>query len=345
MTLDFIPTPQEEPMTYRKGRVLFARAAAGLTLCGALVLAAAAAPQDNLGRGRISGSVLDEKGGALEGAKVVIQSLTAKTRIDTVTDAKGRFAAGGMGSGAWNITATRDGYGSSSLEVTVSQLKQNAPAIINLKKLVGVEAFKADKESAALFDRGNQLYVQGSHDEAIKVFEEFLAKFPEIYQARLNLGYNYLKKGDLDKAQSEFQMVLDKTIETLGSYQKDPNSSFRAFSGLGEIALKKNDFESAQKFFRQSLDISPLDQTAAYNVGEIFFSNQKIDEAITYFEMAIKIKKDWSKPYLRLGMVYLNKGDFPKALENLNKFVEMDPENPEVPNAKGMIAAIDKIKK
>jgi tetratricopeptide (TPR) repeat protein len=332
-------------MIHREGRLSFGRAAAVLGICSVLVLAASAAPQENLGRGRITGSVLDEKGNPLEGAKVAVVSLTSKSRMDAVTDAKGRFVAGGMGTGAWRITATKDGYAPEALEITVSQLKQNPPSIINLKKLVGAEALLADKDSSALFDKGNQLYAQGSYDEAIKVFGEIIAKYPEIYHVHLNLGANYLKKGDLDKAQSEFQLVLDKTIQTLGTYQKDTGASFRAFSGLAEIALKRNDFEAAQKNFRQALEISPLDQTAAYNVGEIFFSNQKIDEAIKYFEMAIQIKKDWSKPYNRLGVVYLNKGDFPKALEYFNKFVEMDPANPEVPNAKAMIAAIDKIKK
>jgi len=332
-------------MIQRKCRLVFGRAAAVLGICSILVLAAVAAPQENLGRGRISGNVLDEKGNPIEGAKVTVVSLTSKSRSDVVTDAKGRFAAGGMGSGAWKIIVEKNGYASESLEVTVSQLKQNPPSAISLKKLVGAEALRADKESSALFDKGNQLYAQGRYDEAIAVFGEFMAKYPDIYQVRLNLGSNYLKKGDLDKAQSEFQIVLDKTIQTLGTYKKDPGTSFRAFSGLGETALKRNDFEAAQKNFRQALDISPLDEAAAYNVGEIFFSNQKIDDAIKYFEIAIQIKKEWSKPYNRLGMVYLNKGDLPKALEYLNKFVEMDPENPDVPSAKSMIAAIEKIKK
>jgi len=327
-----------------KGRFLSGLIIA-LCFCSILVLAAAGALQENLGRGRISGSVLDEKGNPIEGAKVVVQSLTDKTRMDAMSDSKGRFTVGGMGSGAWGISVTRDGYAPSSLEVNVSQLRPNPPAIIALKKLAGVEALKADKESSALFDKGNQLYAQGDYDGAIKIFEEFMAKYPEIYQVHLNLGSNYLKKGDLDKAESEFQLVLDKTIQTLGAYAKDPNGSFRAFSGLGEVALKKSDFDAAQKDFQQALQISPLDQSAAYNVGEIFFSNQKIDEAIKYFELSIQIKKDWSKPYNRLGVVYLNKGDYAKALEYLNKFVEMDPANPEVPNAMAMIAAIEKIKK
>jgi len=332
-------------MTLPKRHVTFLRAAALLGFAAVFVLSAAAAPQDNLGRGRISGSVVDEKGNPIEGTKVVVQSLSTKTRFDAVADAKGRFAVGGMGSGEWNIAATRDGYAPASLVVTISQLKPNSPVTISLKKLAGIEALKADKGSTEMFDKGNQLYAQGRFDEAIAIFEEFLAKYPDIYQVHLNLGSNYLKKENLDKAQAEFQLVLDKILQIHATYQKDSNAAFRAFSGLGEVALKRNDFETAQKHFKQALEISPLDQTAAYNVGEIFFSNQKIDEAITYFEMAIKIKKDWSKPYSRLGMVYLNKGDFPKALENFNAFIAMDPENPEVPNAKAMISAIEKIKK
>ena len=84
---------------------------------------------------------------------------------------------------------------------------------------------------------------------------------------------------------------------------------------------------------------------SAYNVVQIFFSHQKIDEAIKYYELAIQIKKDWSKPYLRVGYAYLNKSAFDKALENFNKFVEMDPENPEVPQVKNIIATIERIKK
>jgi tetratricopeptide (TPR) repeat protein len=332
-------------MILSKRKAMFLRAAAWLGLAAVLVLAPAAAAQNNLGRGRISGSVVDENGNPIEGAKVVVQSLTSPTRLDAVSDAKGRFAVGGMGSGEWDIAVTRDGYAPGSLVVNISQLKPNAPATIALKKLAGVEAFKADKSSSEMFDKGNQFYVEGRYDEAIAIFEAIAEKYPEIYQVHLNLGSNYLKKGDLDKAQSEFQLVLDKTLQVKGSYDKDTSIAFRGFSGLGEIALKRSDFETAQKHFRQALEISPLDETAAYNVGEIFFSNLKIDEAIAYFELAIKINKDWSKSYNRLGMVYLNKGDFAKARENFQAFITMDPANPEAANAKAMIAAIDKIKK
>ena len=89
----------------------------------------------------------------------------------------------------------------------------------------------------------------------------------------------------------------------------------------------------------------PDDEAAAYNVGEILFSNQKTDEAIRYFELAAKIRKDWPKPYHKLGFVYLNKGDYAKSLENFKAFIALDPGNPEVPNVKNVMEAIEKMKK
>jgi tetratricopeptide (TPR) repeat protein len=301
--------------------------------------------QENLGKGRISGIVTDENGVPLEKVLIVVESLKGTTRLEGYSDKKGHFAVAGMGTGFWKITATKQGYSSSFVDMNVKQLATNPPITFTLKKMTGFAALLADEGSMKLFDQGNQFLTEEKYDEALKVFEEFLVKYPEIYQAHLNIGSCYLKKGELDKAEAEFKLVLDKTMETFGDYKKDATTSLRAFSGLGEVYLKKEDFDTAQKYFTQALEISPEDEVAAYNVGEVFFSHQKIDEAIRYFEMATQIKKDWSKPYLKLGYAYLNKGDFSKSLENFNKFVQMDPENPEVPQVKNIIATIEKIKK
>jgi tetratricopeptide (TPR) repeat protein len=191
-----------------------------------LALASGLPAQDDLGRGRITGDVVDEIGAKVQGALVLVESLRSRARFETRTDKKGQFAVGGLGTGAWRVTASKEGYLSAA-----------------------------------------------------------------------------------------------------------------------EVALKRGDFGAAQGYFRRALEISPEDPAAANNVGEIFFSNQKIDDAVAYFELAIKIKSDWPKAYHRLGLVYLNKGDFPKALENLKKFLELDPQNPEAANVKAMIATIEQIKK
>jgi tetratricopeptide (TPR) repeat protein len=301
--------------------------------------------QENFGRGRISGLVVDENGAPVDDALVVAESQRGGTKLEGRSDKKGRFAIAGLGTGVWRVTASKNGYLNSEVRMNVKQLSANPPITFTLTKIKGVAAVTSDKESAALFDQGNALLNQGNYEEALKVFEEFAAKYPEIYQVHLNIGTCYLKSGELDRAQAEFQLVLDKVLAIHGDYKKDAASAQKAYSGLGEVALSRGNLETGQKYFSQALDISPKDEVAAYNVGEIFFSNQKIDEAIRYFELAVQIKPDWSKPYLRLGYVYLNKGDMTKALESFNKFVQLDPENPEVSQVKNIIATIEKMKK
>lgn len=301
--------------------------------------------QEEIGKGRISGTVTDETGQALEDVLIVVESYKTKKKLEGLSDKKGHFAVAGMGSGFWRVTATKKGYSSSYVDMNVSQLRRNPPITFTLKRMTGYAALMADEESFQLFDKGNSLMKEEKYDEALQVFEEFLTKYPEIYQAHLNIGSCYLKKGELDKAEAEFKLVLDKTIETQGDYKKDTATTLRALTGLGELFIRKEDFETAQKYFSQALDVSPEDEVAAYNVGEVFFSHQKIDDAIKYFELAIKIKKEWSKPYLKLGYAYLNKGDFEKSLEFFRKFIEIDPDNPEVPNVKNIIAAVEKMKK
>jgi tetratricopeptide (TPR) repeat protein len=273
-----------------------------------------------------------------------VESLKDGKTLEGTSDKEGHFAVAGMYTGYWRITASKRGYKPSSIEMRIRQLKRNPPITFTVKKMEGFAALLSDESALKLFEKGNQLTEEEKYDEALAIFNQFLTEYPEVYQVHLNTGKCYLKKGELDKAEANFQLVLDKTVETHGDYTGDPDASLRAFTGLGEVAIQREDYDSAQKYFGKALEISPEDEQAALNVGEILFSNQKIDEAIHYYDMAIQIKPDWSKPYLKLGYVYLNKADYEKALEYFNKFITMDPENPEVPTVNNIIATIEKLK-
>ena len=301
--------------------------------------------QQNMGKGRITGNVVDENGNPLEGVLILVESLNSNTNLKGNSDKKGNFAVAGMGTGAWQITASKSGYESSSEDRKISQLKRNTPIRFTLNRITNISSLASDKEYVSMIEEGQQLVEEEKYDEALAVFHEFLTIYPDVYQIHLNIGACYFKKGDLDKAETEFRKILDKIKEEFGNYKSEPQGSHRALSGLGEIYLEKGDLETSMNYFAQSLDISPDNAVAAYNVGEVFFSNQKIDEAIKYFELALQIKKGWSKPYMKLGYVYLNKADFEKSLEYFNKFLEMDPDSSEIPQVKNMIVAIEKMKK
>ncbi len=325
------------------------RPAVGLCLAAALlvgVVSVAGRPlQENMGLGRISGFVTEEGGTAIEGARVVAVSLQGGTTLNAATNKEGFFAIAGLGTGMWKISASKTGFLDAAQEIDVRQLRTNRPLTLILKKEKASIAVVSDPEAKGLLDQGNRLIAEGKFAEARKIYEVFLARFPDVDQIRLQIGECRLKEGDLDGAGSDFASVLEKVLRTKGSYQNAADLSARALCGLGETSMRKNDVGAAQKYFRQALDVSPADEILAYNIAETFFANQNIDEAIRYYALAIQVKKDWSRPYYKLGVMYLNKGDYEKSLEYLRRFVRLDPQNAAVAEVQNMIAAVEKLKK
>jgi TolA-binding protein len=65
-----------------------------------------------------------------------------------------------------------------------------------------------------LFDKGVDLYVRGEYKEAIKVFQEVLAKFPNAEKerawAQYEIGFCYFHRNDFSKAEESFKKVLDE---------------------------------------------------------------------------------------------------------------------------------------
>ena len=319
---------------------------AGMAMAMMVVFAVRLGAQENLGRGRVTGKVVDEKKQPVEGAKIVSQSLTAlTTKLETQTDKKGGFVIGGMGTGMWRFIASKSGYQDAVEDIEVHQLRPNPPVVLVLKDIAA--AFPEDspqKEAGDALARGNQLLTAEKYEEARVLLEKFLSDHPEAYQVRLQIGMCWLKQGQLDKAETELKLLLENVLQKSGSYDKDPALSMQALAGLGEAAVRRNDMETGMKLFRQALEISSTNEILAYNVAEILFANQKTDEAIPYYLMAIGIKKEWPKPYNKLGMAYLNKGDYPKALEALRQFVALDPQSPAAAEANAIIAAVEKMK-
>ena len=323
------------------GRALGAGIAVALLLLSPGLMA-----QEKLGgRGRLAGKIIDENKNPIAGVQILIQSVESQTsRVQATTDDKGNFAVGGLRTGVWNIVAQKEGFQGVSQQVEVRQLRANPPVFLTMKSIEAAIAQGPMKESGDQLARSNQLLEAGNYAEARQLLEQFRGKYPEAYQVGLQIGMCWIKEGELEKGEAELKKLLGLIVEKSGSYEKDPDRSMQALAGLGEAAVKRNDIETGMNYFRQALEISPTNEILAFNVAEVFFSSQKTDEAIQYYLLAIQIKKEWPKPYNKLGMAYLNKGDFAKALEALHQFVALDPNSPEAAEALNIITAIEKVK-
>ncbi len=296
--------------------------------------------QAGRGTARIGGTVKDEEGKPVVGAKIILEHQEEKGAVrDVKTDKKGKWSIMGLGTGIWMLRVSAEGYEPFEQAIFVSQLERNPSIDIVLKKTKPAEP--EYEEGIELLDEGNKLFNEGKYEEAISSYIKFLEKNPSAFQVHYNLGNCYKELGQYEKAIEEYNTVISNLKEKKQDLSGNELAA-KALAGLGEAFVKKGDYISAQESFKKSLEINPKDEVLAYNVGEIYFSNGKVDEAIQFFTLSSQIKPEWSEPYLKLGYAYFNKGEFIKAKENLKKYLELSPNAPNSEEIKKLIESLEK---
>jgi tetratricopeptide (TPR) repeat protein len=297
--------------------------------------------QAGRGVGRIGGVVVDTEDKPIEGAKVmIVYSQDENLKYETATNKKGEWAFLGLGTGNWNMTASVKGFLPVSKPLYVSQLSVNPKVTVRLQKTSkGGGGIIQDETTFAFLEKANQLFKDKKYDEAIASYQQFMEKNPAAYQISLSIADCYQEKGEIEKAMELYHKIIEqaKTDQAMGK-----EMTAKAQAGIGNCYLKQNKLQEAQDFFKQSVDNSPNDEILAYNVGEIYFKNQKFDDALRYFDLAAQIKPDWPDPYLKLGYVFLNKADNASAISKLEKFLSLEPEGERAALAKNIINAIKK---
>jgi tetratricopeptide (TPR) repeat protein len=313
----------------------------GLLVLAGLIAAGPGAAQTGRGVGRLVGSALDSEGKPLENVKVtLVYSQNDKVKFEQVTGKKGEWSFIGLGTGNWDLTASAPGYTPQTKALYVSQLGANPKVAITMQKTPAAGGgVVADEATFALLDKGNQLFKDGKFDEALVQFQQFFEKNPGLYQIQVSIGDCYREKGEFDKAVENYNKVLESAKSDLAHGKE---ISAKALSGIGHGYLKQGKLTEAQNFFKQSIENSPKDEILAYNVGEIYFSNQAHDDAIRYFEMATQIRPEWPDPYLKLGYVHLNKAENAKAIESFEKFLKLEPEGERAALVRNILNAIKK---
>jgi tetratricopeptide (TPR) repeat protein len=306
-----------------------------------LIASGLAYAQAGRGVGRIGGVVVDTEDKPIEGVKVMIAfSQDENLKHETITNKKGEWAFLGLGTGNWSMTASIKGFLPVSKPLYVSQLSINPKVTVRLQKTsTGGGGIIQDETTFVFLEKANQLFKEKKYDEAIASYQQFMEKNPVAYQVSLSIADCYQEKGDIEKARELYNKVIEqaKTDQSMGK-----EMTAKAQAGIGNCYLKQNKLQEAQDFFKQSVDNSPNDEILAYNVGEIYFKNQKFDDALRYFDVAAQIKPDWPDPYLKLGYCYLNKLDNANAIAKLEKFLSLEPEGERAALAKNIINAIKK---
>ncbi len=83
-------------------------------------------------------------------------------------------------------------------------------------------------------------------------------------------------------------------------------------------------WEEAESFYRQALSLDPRHVYALNNLGVLYMSKHRYDEAIELFVKAVAAKEDYVDPYYNLACLYAQRDNASAALLYLEKAVKID---------------------
>jgi len=161
---------------------------------------------------------------------------------------------------------------------------------------------------------------KGDNANAIKYFEkhhEFTGSSDiEVLQMSGNL---YDKTGQYDKAIQAFTLVLQR--------QKKPDAKTYYYVGL--LYNKKNLYDTAIQYLDTALMLEPGNLLARKNKALALVNLKKNSEALAQCDTLLQLDSRYAKAYFYKGFAYSDMGDYPRAIENFEKAVELDPKDSE----------------
>ncbi len=219
-----------------------------------------------------------------------------------------------------------------SLEYAEKILDINPEHIDTLKTVVSIN--KINKKYARALENSEKLYKLEPSIENFICYLEVLTEcnqyntvVSEIEKSKFNFeqrkneklllieGYSRLKLNQIFKAIGIFQEVIKLYPE---------NTDARFY--LGVIYYQKHQESEAEKLFLSILDEIQCDRTYNY-LGLIKLDQQKIGDAINYFQFALKIEPNNPFYHYNLGTAYSLNGWLMEAEAEFKNAVSLEPQN------------------
>ena len=150
--------------------------------------------------------------------------------------------------------------------------------------------------------------------EALPVFERLAAVSKGDPTALFNAAQGFMMAGDFRRAVGEFERVLSIAPET-------PKANYF----IGQCLIRLNQIADAEKPFSRELEISPADALSRYHLA-LTLIERKIEmaRAVRLLEEATRLRYKYADAHYQLGKIYLEKGDYQKAIAQLESAVSAD---------------------
>ncbi len=192
------------------------------------------------------------------------------------------------------------------------------------------------------FSLGKMYQFRESYPLALKEYQEALKTDPESAEVRLAMAETMFEMGDISKAVSMLQGVVQSEPENLDAHlmlgrifsearsQDDmrkkalaefekalelDSKNLEALQNAAELRGADGDFEKAVEYYERFREEVPNSIGACYSEAEALIALNRLDDAIKVLKVGLEIRDDIPDYVLRLAQLLTRQGRFDEAIE------------------------------
>ena len=285
----------------------------------------------------INGSVLAGGQRLQRRISVRLQSMTRGDRV-VMTDDYGNFTFRGLVSGDYTILIDKEkDYKPFSQVVSVIQPRgfpaqtYNLSIRLDLKErtdtkpgVLNVEFANVPKPAMVHYDNALELARKNDHSGAIEELKLAIKEYPSFSQAFNELGVQYLKLNELEKADEAFQEALKINPDAVSSLIN---------RGITNVLMKR--YGEAVPILRKSLQKNKQSAVGHYFLGQALANLGLFDEAEKELLASLELGKEEMKEAHRiLAIIYASRGANKQAADQLDAYLKLAPNAPDAQKLK-----------
>lgn len=261
----------------------------------------------------------------------------------SATNDSGEFAFRDIVRGRYHLEVEAIGYEPAEIQVDLSFMsekgivvelrpeKKETPEVTNVGRIVSAHEMNMPQFARELVSTGREkLYTEKKPQESLKDFERAVAKAPDYYEAYYEMAMAQVQLGRPQDAEKSFR----KSIEVSGDKYGD------ASIGLGTLLFEKGETNEAELDVGRGVKLSPNSWLGHFELGKIELSKNRLDDARKSAELARSLAPNAPIIYRLLANIHVKQGDYPALLQDLDNYIELDPDSPAGLRAKQLRAQV-----
>ena len=306
-------------------------AAAGIA---GLLLATLLSAQGWAGRGRLSGTVEDSEGNAVEGASIRL-TLDGAGPEEVATNRRGRWVRAGLTSGEWIVLVSKPGFVPTEHTVTLNEYATGGDRPVLKTELepigagaAGTAALADDASAQAargLLEQGNGLLAVEDFEGALAVFSEALPSLPDGAKASVLviIAQTQARLERDDEAIANLEKALALAPENVDALRL----MSRRLTVLGRS-------EEAQQYLERLPEDLRADPEILLREGVDLYNRNDFEGAVEKLTAAIEGEPEWADAYYYRGLARMAASQNEAAAADFRKLLELAPDGERAEEAK-----------